>query len=206
MPYTYFLLIILSFNLGGILFSYHLPKIIKGIDITSLSNDHNPGTTNAVQHAGWFVGILCLICDMAKGFVPVFIAMRIVDSESLLFSFIMVAPVAGHAIAPLYKRNGGKAIATSFGVLCGLLPTDYAVLLLAFWYIFFSVFMVIRPTSQRSIVTYRCFFISTLISMVITRHFSYGIGCLLIACIVIYKHKKAEAVEKTANETREVTV
>ena len=38
---------IFGFLLGGVLFSYHLPKLLRGVDIVALSPDHNPGTANA---------------------------------------------------------------------------------------------------------------------------------------------------------------
>lgn len=41
---------------GSILFGRALPKWIKGIDVTEVSNDHNPGTANAMKYAGVPVG------------------------------------------------------------------------------------------------------------------------------------------------------
>ena len=37
------LLIILSFLSGSIMYSYLIPKLIKGIDIREVSDDMNPG-------------------------------------------------------------------------------------------------------------------------------------------------------------------
>ncbi|EKC44419.1 protein containing ABC transporter-like domain protein, partial [human gut metagenome] len=58
---------------GSILFGRVLPKWIKGIDVTEVSNDHNPGTANAMKYAGVPVGILCLLGDLLKGALPVYI-------------------------------------------------------------------------------------------------------------------------------------
>ena len=59
---------------GSILFGRVLPKWIKGIDVTEVSNDHNPGTANAMKYAGVPVGILCLLGDLLKGALPVYMA------------------------------------------------------------------------------------------------------------------------------------
>lgn len=59
---------------GSILFGRALPKWIKGIDVTEVSNDHNPGTANAMKYAGVPVGILCLLGDLLKGALPVYVA------------------------------------------------------------------------------------------------------------------------------------
>ena len=71
MPIEYFLISALGYLLGGVLFSYHIPLFMRGIDIVEVSEDHNPGTANAVKYAGVSVGMICLAADLAKGFLPV---------------------------------------------------------------------------------------------------------------------------------------
>ena len=187
-----------GFGFGGILFSYHLPLILKKTDVTECNDDHNPGAANAVKSAGWGVGLLCLFCDLAKGFLPVFLSFRYLDPENLLFSLVMFAPVLGHAAAPFYKIGGGKAIATTFGVLCALIPHSYIVLILAFWYIFFSVVIKINPTTRRSILTFSFFSISVLVAVLLTGKLSFTLGCLLISATVIRKHVRMVRVKEAA--------
>ena len=45
-------MIVFGLLCGSILFGRALPKWIKGIDVTEVSNDHNPGTANAMKYAG----------------------------------------------------------------------------------------------------------------------------------------------------------
>ena len=68
---------------GSILFGRALPKWIKGIDVTEVSNDHNPGTANAMKYAGVPVGILCLLGDLLKGALPVYVAVVIYYHQAL---------------------------------------------------------------------------------------------------------------------------
>ena len=82
---------------GSILFGRVLPKWIKGIDVTEVSNDHNPGTANAMKYAGVPVGILCLLGDLLKGALPVYVAVGRGLVTDSWFPLIMAAPVLGHA-------------------------------------------------------------------------------------------------------------
>ena len=93
----YFLFTLLGFVLGSTLFAYWIPKLLKNIDICTLPDDHNPGVSNAFMYGGFLCGILSLICELAKGFIPVYLGQKCLDINSLLFVPVLVAPVFGHA-------------------------------------------------------------------------------------------------------------
>ena len=177
---------IVGYLMGSIVFGYIIPKEFKGIDVRQLSNDGNPGTANAFSYAGIWCGIQVLICDLLKGTIPVYIAKQTLDANSIYFAFVMTAPVLGHAF-PIYSKfkNGGKGIAVSFGVLIGLYPKLSYALLLAFWYIFFSVICNIKPHSYRTVVTYVFWVMSEMVLKIETAIF---IGSILIAVVVIGRH------------------
>lgn len=177
--------IVLGFLSGGILYSYLLPKWLCKVDVVAQSDDHNPGTANAFKLAGPLVGTLCLLCDVGKGFVPVFWAARQLDRTHVLFALVLAAPVLGHAMAPFFHHRGGKAIAVTFGVLLGLIPFSFVVCLLAAPYLFFSLVVVIRPHRVRTIWAMGCFAAGALL---LGRNPAIRLGCLMIAGIVIAKH------------------
>ena len=133
----YLFFTILGFALGSTLFAYWTPKIIRHIDIRELPADHNPGVANAFMYGGFFCGLLSLILELAKGFVPVFLGQRFLDTHSLLFIPVLIAPVFGHAFPFFRKEKGGKAITASFGVLLGLFPEMRPAVYLAFLYFLF---------------------------------------------------------------------
>lgn len=186
----YLLYAFLGFSLGGVLFSYHLPKLLKDVDVRALSPDHNPGTVNAFKYAGVPVGILCLLCDLLKGFLPVFLAMRLLDWNRLWFALVIAAPALGHAMAPLYRRQGGggKAIAATFGALLGLLPTSFLVFLLAALYLFFSLVWVVKPHERRTVVTFGLFSLFSGVTAMFTGHWSFCLGAALLSAVVILKN------------------
>ena len=102
------------------------------------------------------------------------------------FALIMAAPVFGHAF-PLAggKKNGGKGIAVSFGVLIGLYPFLTNLWLLIFWYLLFSVVIRINPHSYRTLITYICWTVSALICKVAP---ALCIGNMLISFVIVDKH------------------
>lgn len=191
---------ILGYLMGSILFGYIIPKELKGIDVRKVSRDGNPGTTNAFSYAGIGCGILVLICDLLKGGIPVYIAKQALDTNHIYFSLILLAPVLGHAY-PIYTKfkYGGKGIAVSFGVLIGLLPEFSSVLLLAFWYIFFSVICNIKPHSFRTAVTFVFWVMSELF---IKSDIGIITGSILITAVVISKHMQ----ELKSNEERQIRI
>ena len=111
---SWLLFIVGGFLSGSVMFSALLPRRLLGRDVPAESDDRNPGAGNVFTHCGVPMGMLCLFMDMAKGFVPVFLAARFADTASMLFALVIAAPVLGHALAPLYHFLGGKCIATAF--------------------------------------------------------------------------------------------
>lgn len=184
----YMVYIIAGYLLGSVMFACYLPLLLKHIDVRQLSDDGNPGTANAFKHAGVFVGSLVIVCELAKGFLPVFLACRRLDTSHFLFSMVLTALVVGHAF-PVFSggKEGGKAIAVSFGVLLGLLPEWRPVLMLVFYYLLFSLFIVIRPHLHRSIVTFVFFTVSCVLHV---ESRAVICGCVLISAVVVAKHIK----------------
>ncbi len=151
------IMIVAGILCGSILFSSYLPRLIKKVDIVQLSSDHNPGTANVMKYAGIPLGLLCLVLDVGKGYLPVLWAVSVVEPVRLLFAGVMIAPILGHAYPFWRAGRGGKAIAVSFGVLLGVLRYSKSVWLLAAIYLFFSLVFVIRPNERRSVYTFGIF-------------------------------------------------
>lgn len=184
MPYLYWSVI--GYLSGSILYGYLIPKYINHVDVCSLSEDGNPGTANAFKYAGFWAGTAVILCELLKAFIPVFLAAKRVDPERLPFAFIIAAPVAGHAFSIFFKGKGGKAIAASFGAVLALFPNLVPFGALAFFYIFFSVIIIISPHLFRSIITFLLFTVVVCIRVPVS---SIRLGCALIAAITIRKHR-----------------
>ncbi|MGM9601303.1 MAG: glycerol-3-phosphate acyltransferase [Faecousia sp.] len=200
---TWGLLIVGGFAIGGIMFSYILPRLIMKKDICALSNDNNPGAANVFKNCGVPMGLCCLMLDMAKGFLPVYLATRLANYNNLLFAPVMIAPVLGHAIAPFNRFHGGKCIATIFGEMLALFriaPVGF--IALALLYILFSTLFRISPHSKRSIVTFLLFGNISFIILVLSKKYSIAVGCLAVSFIAIRKHGGAAEIFPVWKEQR----
>ena len=177
--------IVFGYISGSVMYSYLIPKYFCKIDIMEISDDGNPGTANAMKCAGVFVGVLCLILDMMKGFIPVFFAATNLGMQKDLFALVMAAPVIGHAYPFFRKEKGGKSIAVSFGALLGLMPYYMPFMLLVVFYILFSTVVRLYPHSVRSI---SAFGLLSLGCLLFVENRAVVAGVFLLSAVVIYKH------------------
>lgn len=182
------LLIVGGFLLGSVHFSRIIVRGVTGKNVCEASDDGNPGTVNTFKLCGTGWGLLCLFLDVFKGFLPVLLAVLLLDPHSRAMILVTAAPVLGHATGIFNKMRGGKCIAVSFGVLFGLLPVSYALIFLAVPYIIFSTLIKINPNGLRSIITYTLF--ALIASAVdVARHMPFiAISCVVVAAIVIFRH------------------
>lgn len=149
--------IIIGYLSGSILYARIFGTMIKGKDIIKESRDQNPGTANAFMQGGFWCGALTLVFDMLKGFLPVYLYFHFFfprQSEWLWQALILAAPVYGHIYPVFYHFRGGKGIATTFGCLLGLFPDIKAAVILAFFFLFFSLVLRVTPHFSRTIWTY----------------------------------------------------
>lgn len=191
-----------GFLLGSVMFSSILPKQLAHVDVTAQSPDRNPGATNVFALCGIPLGMLCLLLDLGKGFLPVLLAGRALDVRRLSFAAVMAAPVLGHAVAPLNRFHGGKCIATSFGVMLAILPFSRIGLALAGLYIFFTLIR-LRPTRVRSIVVYVLFGLYAVPRLILTGRPSFALGCGATALIAALRHTRLFAAVPEAQKRPE---
>lgn len=182
----YWLSIVGRYFSGSVLFGYVIPKTFKNIDVCEVSCDGNPGTYNAFKYGGFTCGVLSLTAELLKGFLPVYLCGKVLGDDSFLFSFVMAAPVIGHACSVFYHGKGGKAIAVSFGVLLGLFPEMRPLLILIAFYLLFSLFVPIKDHGKRTMAAFACFVV---MSCFFVKSKYILLGNVIIACTVIYKHR-----------------
>jgi glycerol-3-phosphate acyltransferase PlsY len=154
-----FLLMILSYFLGSIPSGLLIGKIFKNIDIRQYGSK-NTGATNAIRVLGFKYGIFAFLFDMLKGALVILLVFIIgepslyivSDYEINLSSVYGMVAVLGH-VWPIYIHfKGGKAVATSFGMIMAIEPLA-AVLVLV---IFLTIFKVKRIVSIGSITAASC--------------------------------------------------
>lgn len=181
---------------GSILFARVFGWLLKKTDVTENTSDGNPGTANAFQNGGFLCGALTLVCDLLKGFLPVFLYTR--GQTTFLLALVIAAPVIGHIFPVLFHFRGGKGIATTFGCLLGLLPNYIPAMLLALLFIFFSLILRITPHYYRTLATYLG---TELLLYVFSRDLCIWIGFSLIFAAVAARMLTSKE-EKTPPEVK----
>lgn len=111
--------IILAYLIGAIPSGLVLSRG-SGIDIRTQGSG-NIGATNVARLLGKKLGALTLLCDIAKGFLPIWLAARFLEPGPAL-ALVGAASVLGHMF-PVYLRfRGGKGVATALGLFLYLAP------------------------------------------------------------------------------------
>ena len=172
---------------GSVLYARVFARLLKKNNIFEMSSDKNPGASNAFRYGGFWCGALTLVCDLLKGFLPVFFymtSMRPDPGKWLSIALVIASPVIGHAFPVFFHFQGGKGIAVSFGCLLGLFPIWQPFGILALFFIFFSVILKITPHYYRTLITYLCALVSVFFAV---DWKAIRTGFLIISSVVILR-------------------
>jgi len=107
-------LIILCYLIGSIPFSLIFGLLLGKVDIRTKGSG-NIGATNVLRSSGLAVAILALIADMGKGVAGAWIGSAGGGLE--MAALCSGAVLLGHCFSVFLKFKGGKAVATSAGVI-----------------------------------------------------------------------------------------
>lgn len=179
--------VLFGYLAGSILWAHVFSGLLKKENVVENSRDQNPGTANAFVHGGFWCGMLTLLGDVLKGFLPVFLYLYFAagtQRDISLLPLVLAAPVVGHAFPLFYRFRGGKGIAVTFGCLLGLMPLWQPFVILAVIFIFLSLVFRISPHFYRTLAAY----FSTLLGIVFLVELpEIAIGFLLITVIVFIR-------------------
>lgn len=191
---------LLGYISGSVLYGPIWARLLHTGSITENSKDHNPGVANAFEYGGLVCGILTLICELLKGYVPVklFIITSGMGCLSLpMVALVIAAPVIGH-VFPLFNGfKGGKGIAATFGCLLGLLPLFTPVGIMAASFIFFSIGLRISPHFYRTAISYIAALPIIAAYSIFMNVYAVGLSFVVISAAVGYRlFKSPEEKEK----------
>ena len=177
--------LVLGYVMGALPNGVWLGKYFKNIDIRE-HGSKNSGATNAYRVLGPKYGIMVLILDALKGFLPPFLASRFGVSGNILL-VIGVLAIVGHSLSFFLNFKGGKGVATSLGVFLFLIPNETLALLI----IFILVVYFTRYISLGSIIAAAALPILTAFSPIRNNvgRMPLIIMTLLIGAFVIWRHR-----------------
>ena len=111
---------LLTFMLAAIPFGQIIARYVADVDLHSVGSG-NIGATNVARVVGKGAGLLTLLLDVSKGLLAV-MAAGSVSTRPHYWGFVGLVAVLGHCFTPYLRWRGGKGVATSLGVLSGLVP------------------------------------------------------------------------------------
>ena len=116
------IILLASYLLGSISFSYLIARLVKGMDIRTVGS-HNAGGHNVMLEVGRAWGIVVTVLDIGKGALAAWLGLTL--GKSLAVGILAgLATVLGHNY-PFYLRfRGGKGVSASLGVLLVLMPRE----------------------------------------------------------------------------------
>ena len=177
--------VIIGYLSGSVLYANVFGRLFNCADKFNDCKDQNPGTANAFLTGGFWCGMLTLLGDLFKGVIPVFVYTHYVSEQPPLgISLVLAAPVIGHIFPLFYRFKGGKGIATTFGCLFGLIGDLRAFIVMAVFFILFSVVLRITPHFHRTVASFVCTAITVFIIGV---DVYVCLGILIITAGVLFK-------------------
>lgn len=114
-----------AYLLGSIPFGLLISQKVAKLDITKAGSG-NIGAANVAREVGLKWGIVTLLADTLKGFIPVICASYLLGSSGeineALKGMIGLAALLGHQFSIYNRFKGGKGVATYLGVFLAISP------------------------------------------------------------------------------------
>ena len=173
-------IVLSAYLLGSVPTGFVLGHLM-GIDVRR-GGSGNIGASNVVRLVGWKAGVITLLADVAKGLIPVLVAVHL-SFNSNGQALTGLAAFLGHLYPVFLKFRGGKGVATALGVVLGLAPW----VILALLPVFIVVVWLTRWISLASLC-------AAVLAPPGVWLFSYGRpvfwATLVIGALIIWRHRE----------------
>ncbi|RLA62606.1 MAG: acyl-phosphate--glycerol-3-phosphate O-acyltransferase [Epsilonproteobacteria bacterium] len=183
------LLYLAAYLISGIPFGYLLAKHFAGVDIKN-EGSGNIGATNVLRvvkeqdaKLAKKLGAATLFLDAIKGVLVILVAKMLHSPESVLWTIAVLA-VMGHCFSIFLFFEGGKGVATGFGVLFVLLPIP-AVIAIVTWLVAAKG---LKISSLSSLIGLVAFIIASYVLYPQIPGIDSHAPIWIIAFIIFYKH------------------
>ncbi|WP_395318483.1 glycerol-3-phosphate 1-O-acyltransferase PlsY [Fructilactobacillus frigidiflavus] len=173
-------LLLIAYLLGSIPSGVWVGKTFFHVDVRK-HGSKNIGTTNTYRVLGPVAGTIVLFMDIGKGFIATWIPMNCGISSwyPLIFG---VAAVLGHTYSIFDHFKGGKAVATSAGMLLAYNPRFFLIATIVLG-------LCIMITSMVSLGSIISFTMITFVSFC-THDMALTLIAFGLTCFTTYRHRK----------------
>jgi glycerol-3-phosphate acyltransferase PlsY len=172
----------IGFVAGSVPFGLLLALVFGKTDVRKAGSG-NIGATNVARVAGRRLGIVTLLLDALKGFVPVAAARTLGPTElvgdvvGLFTGLVGLSALLGHCFTPWLRFRGGKGVATGLGTLLALFPAVAGHGLVAFS-IAFAATRIVSVASLSAVVV-------VVVSLLLSGHAGAVVAPMLFSLFVV---------------------
>jgi glycerol-3-phosphate acyltransferase PlsY len=154
---------------------------LMGLPDPRLQGSKNPGATNVLRYGGKKAAAITLAGDALKGVIPVLAAHALGQDASQL-AIIGGAAFLGHLYPVFFGFQGGKGVATAFGVMLAMAwPVGLA--LLATWLVMAFLFKISSLSALTAAI------LSPLYFWLLTPHREWVIMAGAMSLLLLWRHR-----------------
>ena len=144
----YLLFPVFGYLCGSLTFSIWVTRHVKGVDVRDSGSGHAT-TTNTIRQAGFGWGALVLVLDIAKGFIPTYLAFSQTGIPDYIVTVTATCAVIGHCWPLFANFRGGMGLATAGGTFLAVDPLTFLISL----GLLIVLVLVIRHSARASVFT-----------------------------------------------------
>ncbi|MFC1496766.1 glycerol-3-phosphate 1-O-acyltransferase PlsY [Candidatus Margulisiibacteriota bacterium] len=177
---NFFLVFLATYLVGSIPFSVIFARL-RGVDLAR-SGTKNLGATNVGVTTGVGWGVLAMLLDTLKGFIPVLLV-KVHFGNELIIILTALAAVLGHDFSIFLKFKGGKGVATSGGGFIAIEPIVPAIC--------FLLYAILLPITKHYILTTVIIFTGLpLMVWVFSAGQYYLMLSIVLSLLIYFTHRK----------------
>ncbi len=140
----------------------------------------NPGASNVYRTSGAKFGVLAVVVDALKGFIPVLAALTVLGRPWA--AAVWAGATVGHVLPFARWRNGGKGVATGGGGALALFPFLSVALI--------ACFVVLVKFTKRASVGSLAITSGLFLGVVIRHQNLIEVGAAaVVSAVIIYRHR-----------------
>lgn len=178
---TLFILIMIAIYLiAAIPTGVLLARLMGGEDVRQKGSG-NIGATNVYRVAGKLAGVLTLVGDTLKGFLPLLAFKTWLEPTPTQLGIASAVAILGHCYPVYLKFKGGKGVATALGIFLVLSPKTVLFALIVF-------ILTVAITRYISLGSVLAALSAPLVILLLNHQQPIFLATLFIAALVIWRH------------------
>lgn len=196
----FIIMLLPCYLLGAIPSSYIMGKLLRGIDLRQHGSG-NLGAANTFRVLGMKAAIPVLLFDVGKGFLAIKLLsiFGVADVINILVAALVV--ILGHNYSIFVGFSGGKGVGTTMGAFLAMAPIAVGICFFI-WLIILLLFRIVSVASMISAILLPFTIIMTNRYLSTDTHRYIIILAVVVAIMVIYKHRSNLRRLKEGTETR----